>query len=47
MESLNWAKDNNIINYSILEFIASMKWLEIEEIRNSGNLNGYNNSELL
>lgn len=47
MESLEFAKANNLINYTILEFIASKKWEEIEYIRNSGNINGYNNSELL
>lgn len=30
-----------------LEFIASRKWNELEYIRDSGNVNGYNNSELL
>ena len=47
MEDLEFAKANNLINYSILEFIASKKYLEIEYIRDSGNVNGYNNSELL
>ena len=47
MESLRYAKEHNLIHYSILEFIASSKWVEIEYIKNSGNINGYNNSELL
>lgn len=47
MESLAFGKQNNLINYSILEFIASQKYLEIEYIRDSGNVNGYNNTELL
>lgn len=47
MEALLFAKENNLINYTIIEFIASKKWEEIEYIRNSGNINGYNNSELL
>ena len=47
MEALEYGKENNLINFSILEFIASHKWVEIEYIRNSGNVNGYNNSELL
>ena len=47
MEALHFAKEKNLINYTILEFIASQKWLEIEYIRESGNVNGYNNSELL
>ena len=47
MNALNYGKEHNLINYSILEFIASHKWNEIEYIQNSGNVNGYNNSELL
>lgn len=47
MEALIYGKENNLINYSILEFIASRKWLELEFIRDSGNVNGYRNSELL
>lgn len=47
METLEFAKENNLIHYSILEFIASKKWEEIEFIRNSGDVNGYNNSELI
>lgn len=47
MEALEFAKENNLISYSILEFIASAKWKEIEYIRDSGEINGYTNSELL
>lgn len=47
MEALEFAKEQNLINYTILEFISSKKWEEIEYIRNSGNINGFNNSELL
>lgn len=47
MEALIYGKEHNLINYSILEFIASRKWDEIEYIRKSDNVNGYNNSELL
>lgn len=47
LDILEYAKANNLINYSILEFLASKKWEEIEYIKNSGNVNGYNNSELL
>ena len=47
MEALRFAKEHNLINYTILEFIASHKWNEIEYIRSSGDINGYNNSELL
>jgi len=45
--ALEFGKSNNLINYTLLEFIASKKWEEIEYIRNSGNVNGYNNTELL
>lgn len=47
LEILEYAKENNLIHYSILEFLASQKWIEIEYIRNSGDVNGYNNTELL
>lgn len=47
MTALRFAKENNIIHYSILEFIASRKWQEIEYLRDSGNVNGYNNTELI
>lgn len=47
MEAVEFGKEKNLINYSILEFLASQKWLEIEYIRESGNVNGYNNSELV
>lgn len=47
METLEFAKENNLIHYSIIEFIASRKWEEIDFIRNSGDINGYNNSELI
>jgi len=47
MDALEFGKDNNLINYTILEFISSKKYEEIEYIRNSGNVNGYQNSELI
>lgn len=47
MEALEYGKEHNLINYSIIEFIASRKYLEIEYIQTSGNVNGYSNSELL
>ena len=47
MDNLRFAKEHNLIHYSILEFLSSMKWNEIEYIRNSGNINGYVNSELI
>lgn len=47
MAALQYGIENNLINYTILEFLASRKWLEIEFIQTSGNVNGYNNTELL
>lgn len=47
MSALEFGKENNLINYSIIEFIASRKYESIEHIRDSGDINGYNNSELL
>lgn len=47
MDALLFGVENNLINYTIIEFLASKKWEEIEYIRNSGNVNGYQNSELI
>lgn len=47
MEALRFGKENNLINYTILEFLASKKYLEIEYLQTSGNINGYNNTELI
>lgn len=47
MDALEFGKAHNLISYSILEFIASQKWNEIDYIRDSGNINGYQNTELL
>lgn len=47
LEAVEFGKEHNLLNYSIIEFIASRKWEEIDYIRGSGNVNGYNNSELL
>ena len=35
MELLEWAKDNDHIRYSIVEFIASRKWTEIQAIKDN------------
>jgi len=47
MSALEFGKENNLVNYSITEFIASRKWTELEFIKNSGDINGYQNSELI
>lgn len=46
MELLEWAKEVNILNFGIIEFITSMKWLELKELKESG-LTTFNTSELL
>lgn len=47
MDALRFGIEHNLIRYSILEFIASQKWLEIEHIQNSGDINGYDNTEFI
>jgi len=48
LESLEHAKEHNMIHYGICEFILSMKWLEIEEAKNLGiqNMNSDNITSL-
>jgi hypothetical protein len=46
LELLDWAKEVNILNYGIVEFITSLKWNEIKELKDSG-LTTFNTSELL
>lgn len=36
MEILRWAKEKNLINFGILEFCASQKWIQLKEMRDSG-----------
>lgn len=36
LDTLAWAKENNLITFSILEFIGSQKWNVLNEIRNKG-----------
>lgn len=47
MKSLEYGKEHNLINYSIIEFIASRKYESIEHLMEGGDINGYSNSELL
>lgn len=47
INALKFGIENDLIRYSILEFIASKKYLEIEYIRDSGEINNYNNTELI
>lgn len=36
MDILAWAKEKNLINFGILEFCASQKWLMFKEMREKG-----------
>ena len=47
LELLEYAKEHNLIHYSIIEFLASKKYEEIQYIKDSGNVNGYSNSEFI
>lgn len=47
MNQLDFAIENNLINFTILEFVASRKWNAIAQLREGGLVNGYNNSELI
>lgn len=40
MELLDWGKKNNLINFGILEFVASNKWIELKMLKdnNVGNV---------
>ena len=47
MDALAFGKEHELLHYGIVEFVVSMKWLELSELRLSNNINGYQNSELL
>lgn len=47
MNALDFGIENDLIRYSLLEFIASQKYLELEYIRDSGEVNGYSNLEFI
>ena len=36
MELLKWGKDNNQINYGLLEFVISQKWTELKYLKDNG-----------
>ena len=42
-----FGKEHNLVRYTMLEFIASRKWEELDRIENSGDIAGYDNTELL
>lgn len=35
MEILTWAKDNHLVNFSILNFVLSHQWEALEDLRNN------------
>lgn len=47
IEALKFGIEHNLIRYSLLEFISSQKWNEIEYIQQSGDINGYDNTEYI
>lgn len=36
MEILDWAKQNELINFGITEFVCSQKWRDLKELRDNG-----------
>lgn len=40
IELVKWAKQNNLIHFSIREFVASHKWEELERLQQEGNIGG-------
>lgn len=47
IKALKFGIEHNLIRYSLLEFISSQKWNEIEYIQQSGDINGYDNTEYI
>lgn len=37
LEIVQWAKENNLLKFGIVEFIVSHKWNELKELRESGS----------
>ena len=37
LEIVQWAKENNLLKFGIVEFIVSHKWNELKELRKSGS----------
>lgn len=46
MDILNWAKQNDLINMGITEFVCSQKWRDLKELRDSGK-DSFRVSEIL
>lgn len=36
LDTLAWAKEHNLITFSLLEFIGSQKWYDLDEMRKNG-----------
>ena len=36
LDTLAWAKEHNLIQFSLLEFIGSQKWLDLDYMRKNG-----------
>lgn len=47
MSALEFGIENNLIRFTILEFIASRKWEFLERLRDTGDFAGYDNTVLL
>lgn len=47
MDALRFGIENDLIHYGITEFVASMKWVELEQLQQMDDINGYKNSELI
>ena len=46
LELVEWGKEANILNFGIIEFVISMKWLELAEMKKNG-LTTFDTTELL
>lgn len=44
MNLLEWGKEHDLINYNICEFVISRKWLELEQLKDSGFNNEFYDS---
>lgn len=47
IDLVKWAKDNNIINYTLTSFIIDQRWLELEALQNGDANINYDNIKLL
>ena len=47
MEILDWAKSRNLINYSILDYVISQKWRDLEKLRDNPDMDNVVVNEIL